>query len=140
MRADADKDSPKVGVLEVGDTVKVAEEIITQDGTVRVRLSTAGASTASGQGWITNGGDGRAPALIAGSDFLGSGGDLDGDGRISREEFVLWHLYHMGDKPSVDAFQLFFAADTDGDGDVDRGEFAVIQPQLAQMASTKRNA
>jgi hypothetical protein len=138
MRAGADKGSPKIGFVEVGDTVKVAEELIASDGAVRVRLTIAGVSATSGDGWITNGGAGRAPALIAGSDFLDSGGDLDGDGRISREEFVIWHLFHIGDKPSVEAFQLFFAADTDGDGDVDRLEFAAVQPQFAKLAT--RNA
>ncbi len=138
MRVGADKGSPKIGFVEVGDTVKVAEELIASDGAVRVRLTIAGVSATSGDGWITNGGAGRAPALIAGSDFLGSGGDLDGDGRISREEFVIWHLFHIGDKPSVEAFQLFFAADTDGDGDVDRLEFAAVHPQFAKLAT--RNA
>jgi Ca2+-binding EF-hand superfamily protein len=46
----------------------------------------------------------------------------------------------MGDRPSVEAFQLFFSADTDGDGDVDPKEFAAIHSQLAKLAAEKAAA
>ena len=149
LREGAEKNSEKLGFVEVGDTVQILEEMTAPDGTVRVRLTTtamtkgntfAAAGGADGGGWISNGGPGKKPALICGADFLDSGGDLDGDGRVSREEFVLWHLYHMGDRPSVEAFQLFFSADTDGDGDVDPKEFAAIHSQLAKLAAEKAAA
>ena len=45
-------------------------------------------------------------------------GDLDGDGRVDKDEFLIWHLYHLGYKPDVETYAMFYAADTDGDGDV----------------------
>ena len=111
MRETAAKDSNKMGFVEVGDTVQIAEEITASDGSVRVRLTATeaakGTTFAGGRsGWITNGGPSKTPALIDGSAFLNAGGDLDGDGRVSREEFVVWHLFHMGEKPCVDAFHV----------------------------------
>ena len=40
----------------------------------------------------------------------------------------------------MNAFQVFFSADTDGDGDVDPEEFASIQPSLARIAAEKAAA
>ena len=121
VRAGCELSSPlcKGVFLTVGEEVQALEARDTQDGVPRVRID---------KGWVSRFSKAGRLILMPREEFEQKAGDIDGDGLISVDEFVVWHLHALGLAPCADDYALFYAADTDGDGVISQEEFRACQP------------